>query len=128
MEYSSPTSRDEPARPRFGAKSKMAGNKKKLLLVFTVSLQISLVSPMFFQQYTLLLLWKINEENMNRQLASQLLRKRSNFIPKLKISRQRRLARRKRQFWHTPAGRTGQWWENILGRKMLEEQWVKIFE
>jgi hypothetical protein len=44
------------------------------------------------------LLWKMSEVNRNHQLASLLLRKRSYFLRKLKISRQRRLARRKRPF------------------------------
>ena len=68
----------------------------------------------------------MNEVNRNRQLASLLLRKRSYFLRKLKISRQRRLARRKRQFWFT-SGRTDHWWDNVLEGKMPEEQWIKNF-
>ena len=99
-------------------------DKKKLLLM--ISLQVTTFLSLLFQQYGLIILWKINELNRSYQLVSLLQRKRCYFLQKLKISQQRKLARRKRRCWVT-SGKTDQWWQNMIGGIVPEDQWIKNF-
>lgn len=55
-----------------------------------------------------------------------LRRKRSVIYRKLKYERQRKLLRKKRRFW-VQAGRTEEWWRNMIGGSAPEEAWKIIF-
>ena len=97
------------------------------MLLPAIAAALSGIVSLIFQMHMVILTWKIHVKHRNGAYMAFLTRKRSVFYRKLRYERRRRLLRKKRRFW-VQAGRTEEWWQNMIGGKAPEETWKKIFD
>ncbi|CAB4016605.1 Hypothetical predicted protein, partial [Paramuricea clavata] len=103
----------------------MAGFKI-VALIASVTAQIGAFTALLLQLYGLILLWKIHEKQKKNTMLIALQNRRSYFLRKLKVLRQRRLRRRNRSCWFKP-GRSDQWWIKMINGEAPDEFWMKNF-
>ena len=96
------------------------------MLLPAIATALSGIVSLIFQMHMVILTWKIHVKHRNDAYMAFLTRKRFVFYRKLQYERRRRLLRKKRRFW-VQAGRTEEWWQNMIGGKAPEEAWKKNF-
>ena len=102
---------------------KMVDNKDALL---ATTQAITIFTTLLLQQYCLLPIWTINEISKYNALISFLQRKQNFRLKKLNLAKQRRLVRKKRKHLMSP-GQTEEWWSNMIGGIVPEENRKKNF-